>query len=147
MYEQRVAANADDDFGVLKLAIVGLFALCGCGLVSPPLRVHPVPGGVVLDVQTLGEYQTSISRIRISDARGKTVWEVKAKGQVPQIHKVGLRCGRNVARVVDAEEYTVLVPAASDAFTLSANNEYTAEVWGVDKLMPGRATFSIGRCQ
>src|ERR1700730_4100303 len=131
--------------GLTLAALV--IVLCACQLVwKPPLRVHCVRGGVILDVQTLGEYQTSISRIRIVDSHGETVWEVEARARIPQLHEVSLHCGSNPVRIPEFDEFGVVVPTSSDSFVLKSKEDYTAEVWGRNMMMRSRASFSIGHC-
>jgi hypothetical protein len=101
---------------------------------------------VTLDVQTLGEYQTSISRIRVSDDGGKVIWEVKARGRAPQIHKINLRCGANTAHIPEFDEYELLFPRSSEAFVLKEKRRYSVEVWAPKAPLPSRAAFELAKC-
>lgn len=114
------------------------------------MRVVNVAGGVTLDVQTLGEYQTSINRIRVSDEGGKVVWEVKARDkQAPQLHTVELRCGSNPVHIPerDLDEYDVVVPTSSNSFFLRGDTTYIAEVWDPHSLLRARRSFSLRGCK
>jgi hypothetical protein len=121
-------------------------ALTGCA-VRPPLGIVRTPEAVTIDVQTLGEYQTSISRIRVSDGSGKVVWEVKALGRIPQIHLINLRCGPNPTRV-PVSGYNVLTPSSSDTFVLAEKKRYSVEVWDPETVLPlaSRASFEFSHC-
>ena len=126
--------------------LVLLALLVACGLAMPPLRVHRVFQGVVLDVKTLGEYATSISHLRLREDNGKVVWDLKAGAPAPQIFEIHLQCGSNSVRIPEYDEYKVLVPASSDKFLLHGGKRYIAEVWGVDKLMRAQSSFTINDC-
>jgi hypothetical protein len=89
--------------------------------------------GVTVDVQTLGEYQTSIARVRLTDVeRQSVVWEVFARSRAPQLHEIVLSHGTN--RVLPAEvglgTYNVIVPEGTATFTLESGRNYRIEVWG-----------------
>jgi hypothetical protein len=57
-----------------------------------PLRLVISGNEIVVDVQMLGEYPTTVSRIRFSDlSQSKIVWEVKAERGIPQVHEFSLR--------------------------------------------------------
>jgi hypothetical protein len=138
-----MSGRASKTAGLLIAAMVG----SACGLITPPLSVRQTAAGVEIDMRTLGEYQTSISRIRLSDVQRRVVWEVEAQGNVPQIFAVELHCGRNQVRIPEYNEYKVKTPASSDTFALAGNEDYTVEVWGVDKLMRARGYFRLEGCK
>lgn len=127
----------------LVLAVV-CFAWA-CNWLPPPFRVVPTGAGVTLDVQTLGEYKTSISRIRVSDDRGAVVWEVRAEGLAPQIFSIKLRCGSNSVFIPEYPEYKVLVPQAP-TFVLHGKATYVAEVWSPRGPFSARRNFSLQNC-
>jgi hypothetical protein len=134
----RLAARA------LSLALV--VSALGCDWMPPPFRIVPSGGGVILDVQTLGEYMTSISRIRISDERGAVIWDLRAKGRAPQIWTVKLHCGSNNSLIVgEYHEYEVVVPK-SPTFVLRAKATYIAEVWSPHSWLPARRSFTLSYC-
>jgi hypothetical protein len=114
------------------------------GACAPPLRVVHERDGVTLDVRTLGEYLTSISRLRLSDAAGTVVWEMQAQGTVPQVFTVSLVRGANPSTLVGAEygAYTVVVPAGSPTFSLEPGRTYTIQVWGANG-RSARASFAL----
>jgi len=138
-----MSGRASKTAGLLIVAMVG----SACDLITPPLSVRQTAAGVEIDMRTLGEYQTSISRIRLSDAQRRVVWEVEAQGKVPQIFTVELHCGRNQVRLPEYNEYKVKTPASSNTFVLAGNEDYTVEVWGVDKLMRARGHFRLEGCK
>lgn len=128
---------------VFLLALVATASACNWW--SPPLQVVPVGGGVIVDVQTLGEYMTSVSRIRISDDGGRVIWDVRARGRAPQIWTVKLRCGSNSVFVPDYPAYEVFVPK-STTFVLHPKATYIVQVWDPDSLFTARASFSLDHC-
>ena len=132
------------------LALALVLSLSACNWPKPPLRIVNVAGGVTVDVQTLGEYVTSISRVRVAEEGGKVVWELKARAmQEPQLNTIGLRCGSNPADIPerDLDEYEVVVPASSKTFFLSGNKTYVVQVWDPHSLLPSRRSFSLRGCK
>lgn len=127
----------------LLLALIA--SSVACDRLSPRLVIVPTAGGVTLDMQTLGEYMTLISRIRISDDRGKVIWDVRARGQVPQLWTVALSCGSNSVFVPEHREYEVVTPKSS-TFVLHAKATYEVEVWNPHSLLPARTSFSLSHC-
>ena len=116
----------------VALMVVMAFALLRCG--RPPLRVTMRPGAVVIDMQTLGEYPSDVARVRLTDvASNRVVWEVKGRDE-PQLGRVQLSVGENVAAISDVRHgsYDVLAPAGSGTFKLEAGKRYVVEVWGTD---------------
>jgi hypothetical protein len=99
---------------------------------APPLTISRDGGNVIVNVQTLGEYQTSVARIRLTDAGGAVVWELKARNGAPQLHRIVLTPGANKAKIEDAEygEYDVVAPKNAGTFVLKPGQVYTIEVWG-----------------
>jgi hypothetical protein len=117
--------------------------LCGCaffvsgGLACsqqpPPLDVRNEDGAVVIDVTTLGEYQTSVTRFQLIIASTSTVvWEFVASSGTPQMWEVRLVSGENSAEPPPASngKFRVSVPAEGRSFTLNSEDEYIVQVWG-----------------
>jgi len=122
--------------------VVGLLWLLACSG-KPPLRVHHDHGEVVIDVATLGEYRTSISRLRLTDIESQSViWEFAQKTGEPQIVTVSVRPGPNSATPPEgiSGKYELLVPRDGGSFTLVAGRRYRVEVWGTSS-NPAVATF------
>jgi len=112
------------------------------------LSVVQQAGAVIIDVQTLGEYQTTIGRIRLTERReGRVVWELVATGRLPQIHTVELRRGENPAVLasVRSGRYEILTPRGVDSFVLEDGKLYLIEVWGehIDGT-PASGVFEFG---
>jgi hypothetical protein len=119
---------------------VGGFAI-GCD--RPPLRLSRMGDTFVVDVQTLGEYQTSIARIRLTRGQ-EIVWEATARERAAQLHTFGLRIGSNPGvpqecagghrsacdRPRASEGFVVLTPAGDGAFRIDPGANYELEVWG-----------------
>ena len=111
----------------------------------PPLTLSTDAAGVItVDVQTLGEYQTTVARIRVVEEKtGAVVWEVRAKGIV-QIHTFQLRPGANRADLAGAAARFEVVTPSAETFTLIPGQRYTIEVWGGDSwLSRNRETLEI----
>lgn len=98
-----------------------------------------------MNVETLGEYPTSISRIQLKDLEGDVVlWEVEASGGVPQIWGVHLSHGANSAILVGHHgHYQTLIPRGSSTFVLYKDREYQISVWGVDGTRSASARFVL----
>jgi hypothetical protein len=107
----------------------------------PPLQVQRAGDLFVVDVQTLGEYMTSVGRIRLRTG-DEVVWEVRARGRVPQIWTFGLRVGENSRVPVCGggprtscegpeilEGYQQVSPSTA-SFVLERGRCYVLEVWG-----------------
>lgn len=112
---------------------------------APPLRVTHDNGKVVVDLRTLGEYQTTVSRLRLADAgNDAVVWELRVRSGEPQIDEIVLTPGANssMLRGVQAGAYEVVVPKNSETFVLERSRMYTVEVWGKTG-RSARGTFSL----
>jgi len=115
---------------------------------SPPLRIRHSGDGVTVGVETMGEYMTTISRLRLSDTRtGAIVWEVRADGKTPQIWRVELIPGENqpaLTSIPMGRKYKVVTPRDRPTFTLTRGTPYLVEVWGASPdIFSSRATFEF----
>ena len=102
-------------------------------------------GSVVVDAQTLGEYPTTVSRVRVTEApNGPTVWEIRARQGTPQIHKLAFVPGVNSVTLAhpDSGGYEIIVPKEGSSFILKLSANYTIEMWGAsDQGEPAKADF------
>lgn len=116
-------------------------AVAGCG--RPPLHVAPDARGVVIDVQTLGEYQTTVHRIRLT-CGDAVIWEVVAGSAGAQIHKFRVHPGANPCYPGDVTEpeFRVVVPLRCSGFQVRSGERCEIEVWGRDSRL-SRATASF----
>lgn len=115
--------------------------LSGCG--RPPLRISQQRDVIVLDMQSLGEYPTDVTRVRLTDAATqRVVWEVVGSND-PQLGRIELRAGANPVTIEDVRHgtYRATVPAGP-VFTLARGRSYVVEVWG-RRRWPARATLTI----
>lgn len=106
---------------------------CAACTGAPPLRLVQEGGVVTIDVQTLGEYQTTIRRIRLTEHReDRVVWEVVATSGTPQIGTLTLKGGKNPTAVANVQsgQYRVLTPQGADSFLLKGGTQYLIEMWG-----------------
>lgn len=119
----------------LTVVMLVTAALCGCSR-KPPIRVNNTNGGVVVDVQSLGEYPTNVKKVRLTRANtGEVVWELNAnedQGRVPQLARFPLYVGPNQAQINDVlyGTYEVVAPKNRDAFSLQRGVQYELTVWG-----------------
>ena len=132
-----------------RVGIVALLAALAWGIWwwnSPPLRITYSGDGVTVGVETLGEYQTTISRMRLTEQRtGNIVWEIRAGGETAQMHRVKLSPGENPA-IIDAAhgEYRAVAPSGRATFTLARGTPYLIEAWGAyPSIFSSRATFEL----
>jgi hypothetical protein len=113
------------------LLVAALLALAGC--LAVPFEVRVKGDVATVDVSTLGEYPTSVSRIRLSDAsHPAVVWEVVAGSRVPQIWGLDLHVGDNPAAltsVFQGRRYRVVVPPGKSFFVLKRRTRYRLEIW------------------
>jgi hypothetical protein len=101
---------------------------------------------ITVDVQTLGEYPTTVKRIRLSERnRSAVVWEVAASDGTPQIHLFTLKPGDNPALLeANSGSYRVVVPVARPLFLLKKGAKYRVEIWGGETFLTKRsATFEF----
>jgi len=98
----------------------------------PPFRINQEIARIVVDVQSFGEYPTTIHEIRLVDLSNEAiVWHLLADSGTPQIHRVTLSVGPNAAQIrTPAGSYRVIVPADAAQFLLTKGKPYRIEVWG-----------------
>lgn len=126
--------------------IIALILVVACSG-KPPLRISAVDRGVMVDVQTLGEYLTTVKRIHLTNAAtGATVWDLRAArgSQGPQIWTFTLREGENPVQLTELEfgRYDVFAPRGCTSFTLARGIEYEVAVYG-ESGRASRAKFRI----
>jgi len=120
-----------------------LFLLVNCG--RPPLRVRQVDDTVIIDVATLGEYLTTINRLRILDQSSNTVvWEIGVSAGTPETQSVKLSLGSNANQPPEAVhgEFFVVYPLDTEEFVLEPGIAYEVEVWGTGR-WPARAEMTL----
>ena len=130
-----------------RSALLGCLILVVACFGKPPLRISNVDRGVRVDVQTLGEYLTTVKRIHLTNAStGETVWDLRAApgSQGPQIWTFTLREGENPAQLTDIQygRYDVAAPRGRTSFTLARGIEYEVAVYG-ESGRASRAKFRI----
>jgi hypothetical protein len=108
-----------------------MFAVTACA--GPPLKVTRRDAGVIVDFRTLGEYQTSVLKLRLTDTTNQSIiWELAQESGDPQLFEVALKRGPNLADAAEPEAgtYKIVVPKASGEFSLVEGREYLLEAWG-----------------
>jgi hypothetical protein len=111
----------------------------------PFIAVRHQNAAVVIDVQTLGEYPTTISRIRLVEvSSGKVVFEVIRKTGTPQLTSFSLSAGDNSIDIIDPKywDYKVATPSTGKTFALRPKDDYELAMWGTGWL-PYRVKFRV----
>jgi len=130
------------------VAVLAAGVLSSCSG-RPPLHVDQKAGVVEVNVETLGEYPTTIRRLRLSEPSDRAVlWELVASEGAPQIHRIRLHVGPNDASFSDADggKYSVVIPSSAPSFVLKADTTYMVEVWGTrEDRGPSSATFRTAK--
>jgi hypothetical protein len=116
---------------ILTITLSVILTLPGCSSM-PRIKVTNSPGKVVLDVQTLSEYPTTVRRVRLTDNAGQTVWEIRTKQGTPQLHALAFVAGANSVNLAssDSGKYEIVAPKNGSQFYLKAGTEYTVQIWG-----------------
>jgi len=98
---------------------------------GPPIRISSNGDTVKVDVATLGEYPTTIARIRLEDQSDHILWEVDADGGSPQIHEITFKAGLNSSSAPDSTSgtYRVVIPKSADTFELQRGRAYRLDLW------------------
>jgi hypothetical protein len=129
-------------FGGILLAALLLFSLAFADALGffrrPPLRLEQSGSFIIVHVETLGEYPTTVGHVQITEAAlGNVVFEVVARKEFAgkmetQIHNFRLTAGENSTRAVEPEinPYTVVVPSGKNTFTLQPGVKYRLTLWG-----------------
>jgi hypothetical protein len=119
--------------------VVMLVTTVSCN--RPPARIVMSGNTATVNVETLGEYPTTIMRARLRDEVDRSIiWEIQSSDGTPQIHKLVLKLGSNSATLANPTtgKYRVIVPTNSDTFELSTDRQYKLELW--DELASGPAS-------
>jgi len=114
----------------LLLAIVVTIYL---RLDRPYIGLQHQKNSVAIDVQTLGEYPTTVSHIRLTEvSSGKVVFEVVRDHGTPQLHTFTLAAGDNTTDLIDPQsgDYRIATPVTDKKFSLRFGEEYKLAIWG-----------------
>ena len=115
-----------------RLAAAAILLLAACG--GPPLRLSSESSKIVVDLQKLGEYGSTVARLRITDVQeNRVVWEIVGNDQ-PQLGQLHLYLGENSSMPNDVRhgDYRVVVPQHEKSFRLEPGKEYRVEAWRKD---------------
>jgi hypothetical protein len=129
---------------LLASLFIVLIAAMVC-LRRPNLRLEGSEHSVLVHVETLGEYPTTIRRIQLqSVASGDVVFEVVSGTGTPQIQNFRLLAGANPVNVVDPQygAYRVVRPTGANSFILRQGEEYRLTIWG-NGWLPARVDLQI----
>lgn len=117
----------------LILALWTSISLQGCDPGIPNLRASQEGAGSTVSLMLLGEYPSSVTRIRLrSIEHHRTIWEISAKdGPAFQIWALNFLAGENPTNPTGklSGECEVLIPKDTNSFFLSRGVEYELEVW------------------
>jgi hypothetical protein len=112
---------------------------------DPPLRLERSGSTLTAHVETLGEYETTVGRIRIQESDSdKVVFEAVAARRAPQIFNFVLAAGANRTNLMGDEgsAYSVVEPSKETTFMLHPGVRYRITVWG-DSWTFRRADFVL----
>ena len=129
-------------FGAIICGIALLFVIVALmRWNAPPLRTANDGSKLSVDVRTLGEYQTTIARIRLSDlTSGVVVWELRSN-DTAQIRGFTLSDGENAAQIhADYGSYRIIMPSGSSKFLLRKSTRYKLELWGGSTILSKQST-------
>ena len=139
---KRVTAWALRVGALVCLAV--LVVLLYVGMFGVPLQVDVENGAIWVDTQVLGEYYTSLSRIRLTDTKtGATVWEatsIQNDGLTP-VWKFSLIPGENELPERLVAGFRTIVPEHKATFVLTPGRRYRIDVWGANWLHHNARSF------
>jgi len=131
----------------LALLLLIVLGLSSVAYFATPFAIDVEGVQAKIDVSTLGEYPTSVSRIRLSERdSGKVLWELASGQRVPQIWDFTLRMGLNPVELVDAAQnhmYQVVRPKGASSFELRKHVAYRVELWNQGGWWRTSKTFSL----
>jgi len=118
---------------LLVCALVAFVAVVGC-FKRPAVKLENSGSSVIVHVETLGEYPTTVRHIRLKEASsGKVIFELLTESGTPQIYSFRLSVGDNpTIHVADPEHgfYRVAEPSGKNTFALQTGVRYRLTVWG-----------------
>lgn len=148
---QRISNLTSGKFG----GVISLIALLLLGIVAmlqPPLRILSHRGRVIVDVQTLGEYSSSLSYLELTECgSGTAIWRLQSSTSPVILWAFPLQAGINpvfpdkfyqgpIPEEILAEaepesvgkanraDYRVVVPRDLTSFTLSSGKCYRISI-------------------
>ena len=114
-----------------------------------PLEVIEMGELVEINVELLGEYPSTVERIRVSQVKtNDVVWEIEAVSIAPQLWKFDLRPGLNpvhLALPIKRGAFRVLQPERDENFVLENGIEYRIKVWGSKSETPRSRVFVLSQ--
>lgn len=123
--------------------VVLVFLLLSTREGAPPLIVVDKEGSkTVLGMETLGEYPSTVDRMRIQDrTSGAVVWEARCSPERKscQAWRVEVVCGANAAGILSSSHEYIETPAPPAGFELSPGRTYVFEAWGTGEGSQKRA--------
>jgi hypothetical protein len=117
---------------IIAFAILALIAMTA-RFNRPAIRLEHAGASVVVHVETLGEYPTTIRRVQIKEiSTGKVVYELLAENGAPQIYNFKLVPGENSTHLADPEpgSYRIDEPNGQNSFLLEPGVRYRLKIWG-----------------
>lgn len=126
------------------LALLATAWISSCS--QPPLRLEKAGDTLHVRLETLGEYPTTILRMRLLDRDAdQAIWETAAKQGGAQLWRFDLKLGINSANLnsqIISESFNVVIPTNASTFEIFATRNYTLTVWGTSS-RPRSASFSF----
>ncbi len=133
----------------MKRFVLGasLLLATACNPGMSTLRAEHLGNSVVIHVETLGEYPTSVGRIRLTEvSSSKTIWEIQRSAGTPQLWKFELRSGENPVIptvVTGGGSFSVVAPIEAESFSLSIDSRYRLTVWNADESRSRTIEFEL----
>ncbi|HEY4358980.1 MAG TPA: hypothetical protein VGN16_24755 [Acidobacteriaceae bacterium] len=110
---------------------------------APPVRIQVSGETAKIDVQTLGECPTTVTRITVASKEDGIVLDLRANADYPQMREISFHAGRNSPESVrvNAGAFQLIVPREGGVFPLRSGREYHIRVWNGVVWNSGRFTL------
>jgi hypothetical protein len=99
----------------------------------PALKIEQSGNSAIVHFETLAEYPSDVSRIKIvDDSSGLPIFEIRANGKRFQARKFKLSQGVNSTKLVTVTwgSYRVVTPTSDDHFQIKSGVQYSVWIWG-----------------
>lgn len=100
-------------------------------VLRPPLKVYPDEGKVIVDVQTLGEYNSSLSNLELAECEsGNIVWRLEPTSNQIELWTFPLQVGTNSSFPVvgGKADFRTAIPQNLPTFTLKRGTCYRISI-------------------
>jgi hypothetical protein len=128
----------------LSLYFIIFLLSCLLACTSKKLKISADSLGVHIHVATLGEYPTTIYRVRLTEKEtGKAIWEFRSLAEVVQVWSIDLVIGENSAypKGMTEEDIAVILPVKEKTVFLMTEVAYRLDIWFAEEGPPRSAYF------